>query len=98
MVKGAFLMRMIWPTGSMFSPKIVLAVVLPIRQTLLALRTSVSEKLSPLRRGQERAVKYSALTPDTCTKLFWLPAATWTEVRASGLTAVTPKVSLRMAS
>src|SRR5438105_13239980 len=98
MEKEAFLIRMIWPTGSTSSPNNDLDVVAPTRQTLLALRTSVSEKLFPPRSGQERAFKYSALTPDTCTKLFWLPTAIWVEVRTSGLTALTPETSLRMAS
>ena len=41
--------------------------VAPIRQTLLALRTSASVKLSPPRSGHERAARYCSLTPDTCT-------------------------------
>ena len=58
------------------SPKSVFAVVAPIRQILEALRTSAAVKFSPLFRTQERASMYSSETPDTCTKLFWLPAAT----------------------
>ncbi len=49
-VKGAFLTRMIWPTGST-SPKRVLAVVWPMRATLAALRTSCSVKFAPRRNG-----------------------------------------------
>jgi hypothetical protein len=98
MVKGAFLMRINCPTGSIPSPNRVFAVVDPMRQTLLALRTSVSLKFSPPRSPHERAVRYSALTPDTCTNVFWLPTANWAWVRASGLAAVTPETSLRMAS
>ena len=55
-------------------------------------------KLSPPRNGHERAMRYSALTPETCTDVFWLPTAIWPWVRASGLEAVTPVTSFRIVS
>ena len=53
-VKGEFLMRMTWPTGSVPAPNKVSAAVCPMRATLFALRTSASVKFAPLARRHER--------------------------------------------
>ena len=62
MVKGTFLMRITWPSGSS-SPKRFCATVWPTIATLEAPSTSSRVSERPALTSQSRAGRYSGVTP-----------------------------------
>ena len=95
-VKGTFLMRITWPSGSP-SPNRLLATVWPRSATLLAPSISSRLKSRPSTTSHSRVVKYSSVTPWMPVAQLRLPQTTWALPREVGAAATTAGMSRWMA-